>query len=108
MASRGGAPLTFVELRARAGITQSEIAAHLELPSHVHYSHLEIGQSSLTVDTAHQLADLLGVPVTDIAAAYATARRHRQQAGVYVPPLTNQHIPLPDEPPARAASPQSS
>ncbi len=80
MAPRGDGPLTFIELRARAGITQPEIAAQLGLPSPVHYSHLEIGQSPLT--TAHQLADLLEVPVTDIAAAYATARRHRQQVGV--------------------------
>lgn len=93
-------PPTLVDLRARAGLTQAEVATHLHLPARIDYGHLEIAQTALTHDQATQLATLYAVPAAQITAAYLTGRSDREHHGRFTPHLHDHHVrPLINEAP---------
>ncbi len=93
MAPRGDGPVTFLELRARAAITQPEIAAQLGLPSPVHYSHLEIGQSPSPPPTSSPTCSRFPSPTSPPPTPPPAGTANRSGCTSPHSPTTTSHYP---------------
>jgi transcriptional regulator with XRE-family HTH domain len=68
---------TLADLRARVGLSKTEISARLGLQRHT-YDRIERGARDLEADTADSLAALLGVSAAAVKAAYERGHAQRQ------------------------------
>jgi len=73
---------TLADLRARTGLTKTEISEHLQLARHT-YNRIERGVRQIEADVAASLAPLLGV--TPAAVMAASRRSQADHAGVAGP-----------------------
>jgi transcriptional regulator with XRE-family HTH domain len=78
---------TLADLRARVGLSKTEISSRLKLQRHT-YDRIERGARDLEAEIAEAFAGVLGVPAAAVRAAYERGRAGRGTNGRPVPEAT--------------------